>query len=203
MAARFFPRPARCRDSGGRGAVSGSDRPKTPDMKSAPSRTRRSPGARHLGIKQLDRARIFGLAVSLFEDFQKIMPGAGVEGLETPIVENEKVGAAERPQEARMTAIAARRGEIFEELWDAMIEDGAIVAAGFMADGASQPAFADAGWADQGEIVVGVDPVSLGEPLEQGAIETSGGAVVDVLDACLMAELCSAQPRRQALVSSP
>jgi hypothetical protein len=33
-------------------------------------------------------------AVSLFEDFQKIMPGAGVE---------EKVGAAERTQEARMT----------------------------------------------------------------------------------------------------
>ena len=47
-------------------------------------------------------------AVSLFEDFQKIMPGAGVEGLQTPIVENEKVGAAERTQEARMAAIAPR-----------------------------------------------------------------------------------------------
>ena len=84
-----------------------------------------------------------------------------------------------------------------------MIEDGSIVATGFLADGASQPAFADAGRTDQGEIVVGVDPVSLGEPLEQGAIETSGGAVVDVLDACLMAEPCGAQPRRQALVPAP
>jgi hypothetical protein len=37
-----------------------------------------------------------------------------------------------------------------------MTEDGAIVAAGFVADGASEPAFADAGWADEGEIVVGV-----------------------------------------------
>ena len=84
-----------------------------------------------------------------------------------------------------------------------MIEDGAIVAAGFVADGASQPAFADAGWADQGQIVVGVDPVPLGELLEQGAIETSGGAIVDVFDACLMAEFCGAQPRRQALVPAP
>ena len=72
-------------------------------------------------------------AVSLLEDFQKIMPGAGVEGLQTPIVENEKVGAAERTQEARMTAIAARQGEIFEELWDAVIEHRAIIAADLVA----------------------------------------------------------------------
>ncbi len=56
------------------------------------------------------------------------MPGAGVEELQTPIVENEKVGAAEGTQEARMTAIAARQGEIFEELWDAVIEHRAIIA---------------------------------------------------------------------------
>ena len=42
-----------------------------------------------------------------------------------------------------------------------LIEDGAIVAAGFLADGAGQPALADAGLADQGEIVVGVDPFAL------------------------------------------
>ena len=84
-----------------------------------------------------------------------------------------------------------------------MIEDGSIVATGFLADGASQPAFADAGWADQVQIVVGLDPVALGEPLEQGAIETTGGARVDVFDARLLAELCGAQARRQALVPRP
>ena len=50
---------------------------------------------------------------------------------------------------------------------------------------------------------MGVDPVSLGEPLEQRAIKTSRGAVVDVFDACLMAELRGTQPRRQALVPAP
>ena len=54
-----------------------------------------------------------------------------------------------------------------------MIEDGPIVAAGFLADGPSQPTFPDAGWADQGQIVVGVDPVALGDLLEQVAVETT------------------------------
>jgi hypothetical protein len=72
-------------------------------------------------------------AVSLFEDFQDIVTSGGVERLQSPIVENEKVGAAERAQEARMTAIAAREGELFEELWDAVIEHRAIIAAGLVA----------------------------------------------------------------------
>ena len=84
-----------------------------------------------------------------------------------------------------------------------MIEDGSIVAAGFLANGASQPALANAGRTDQGEIVVGVDPIALGELLEQGAIEPTGGAIVDVFDARLLAQLCGAQARRQALVPPP
>ena len=89
------------------------------------------------------------------------------------------------------------------ELRPAMIEDGAIVAAGFLADGAGQPAFADAGRPDQGQVVVGVDPFAFGELLEQGAIEPTGGAIVDVFDARLLAEFCRAQPRRQPFVPAP
>jgi hypothetical protein len=84
-----------------------------------------------------------------------------------------------------------------------MIEDGAIVAAGFVADGASEPAFADAGRADEGEIVVGVDPFALRERLEQGAVQPSGGAIIDVLDACLLPQSCGAPPSGQALVLAP
>jgi hypothetical protein len=75
-----------------------------------------------------------------------------------------------------------------------MIEDGAIVAAGFLADGAGEPTLADAGWADQGQIVMGVDPFALRELLEQGAVQTADGAIVDVLDARLLAQFCGAQP---------
>ena len=51
-----------------------------------------------------------------------------------------------------MTPVAACERQVLAQLRPAMIEDGAIVAAGFLADGASQPALADAGWADQGQI---------------------------------------------------
>jgi hypothetical protein len=66
-----------------------------------------------------------------------------------------------------------------------------------------QPTLADAGWADERQIVVGVDPFALGQLLEQGAVKTAGIAVVDVFDAGLLAQFCDAQPRREALVLSP
>src|SRR5580704_9052842 len=78
------------------------------------------------------------------------MTGAGVEGFEAEVVENEKIGAAERFDQARMATVASGERHVLAQLWPAMIEDRAIVAAGFLTDGASQPAFADAGWADQG-----------------------------------------------------
>ena len=142
-------------------------------------------------------------AITLFEDFEQIVTGPGVEWLKAEVVENEEIGAAEGFDQARMATVASRERHVLAELRPAVIEHGPIVAAGFMADGASQPAFADAGWADQGQIVVGVDPIALGELLEQGAIKTSGGAVVGVFDACLVAELRRAQPGRQAFVFPP
>ena len=33
-------------------------------------------------------------AISLLEDFERIVTGAGVEGLEAEVVENEQIGAA-------------------------------------------------------------------------------------------------------------
>ena len=48
-----------------------------------------------------------------------------------------------------------------------------------------------------------VDPFAIREFLEQGAVETAGGAIVDVFDARLLTQLGCAQPRRQALVPPP
>ena len=84
-----------------------------------------------------------------------------------------------------------------------MIEDGAIVAAGLLTDGAGEPTFAHARRADQGEIVVGLDPFALRELLKQGAVQTSGGAIVDILDARLLTQPGGAQPRGQAFVPPP
>ena len=139
--------------------------------------------------------------IALFENFEQVVTGAGVERFEPEVVENEQIGATKGFDEARMAAVATREREVFAELGPAMIDDGAIVAAGLLADGASQPAFADAGRADEGEIVVGVDPLTLGELLEQGAVEPARGEVIYVLDARGLAEFCGAQPRRQPFVA--
>ena len=45
-------------------------------------------------------------AVSFLKDFEVVVTGGGVERLQSPIVENEKIGAPERAQDARMASDA-------------------------------------------------------------------------------------------------
>src|SRR6202795_3210172 len=81
-------------------------------------------------------------AVSFLEDFENVVTGGGVERLQSPIVEDEQIGAPERAQDARMASVAARQGEVFEELGHAVIEHRSIVAAGLVAERRRQPALA-------------------------------------------------------------
>ena len=83
-------------------------------------------------------------SVALFEDFQEIMAGGGVERLKPPIVEDEKVGAAEIAQDPRMASIAARQREVLEQPGHALVENGPIVPASFMAERGGQPTLSDA-----------------------------------------------------------
>jgi hypothetical protein len=140
-------------------------------------------------------------AVAFFEDFEEIVAGGGIEGIEAPIIEDEELHAAEGAQETGIAAVAARKGEVGEQLGKALIEDGAIVAAGFVAESRCKPAFADAGWPAQDQVLVGVDLGALGQFLEQRAIEAAGGAVIDVLDGCLMAQPGITQAGEQAPVT--
>ena len=141
-------------------------------------------------------------AVAFFEDFEQVVAGGGIERFEAPIVEDEQLDAAERPHEAGIAAVAAGEREIGEQLGNALVEDGAVVAAGLVAERAGKPTFADAGRAAQDQILVGVDPVAVGELLEQRAIEAARGAVIDILDDGLMAQPGIAQPGEQALVAA-
>ena len=142
-------------------------------------------------------------SIAFLEDFQEIMPGGGVERLQAPIIENEQIGAAQIAQQTRMASVATRQGKGLEEPGHALIEDRAVVATRLVAERRSQPALADAGWADECQIIVSVDPFALDQLLEQGAVKTAGIAIVDVFDAGLLAQFGDAQPRCEALVLSP
>ena len=74
-------------------------------------------------------------AVTFFEDFEEVVTSGGVEGLETPVIEDEQLHPAERPQETGIATIAAGEGEVGEQLGNALVENGAIVTTGFVAEG--------------------------------------------------------------------
>ena len=71
-----------------------------------------------------------------------------------------------------------------------------------MTEGAGKPAFADAGRPAQDQIVVRVDPLAVGELVEQRPIEAARGPVIDVLDDGVVAQSGIAQPGGNALVAA-
>jgi hypothetical protein len=84
-------------------------------------------------------------AVAFFEDLEEIVPCSGVERFEAPIVEDEQLHAAERPQDARIASVAAGERKIGEQFWNALIEDGAVVATSLVTERRGKPTLADAG----------------------------------------------------------
>src|SRR5947208_11142003 len=84
-------------------------------------------------------------SVAFFEDLVEIAAGTAVERFEAPIVEDQELGTVEAAHDAGVAAVATGQGEIGKELGDAVIEHGAIVATGLVAEGAGKPTLADAG----------------------------------------------------------
>jgi hypothetical protein len=108
---------------------------------------------------------------------------------------------AVRPRRIRAAVTAGER-EFGEELGNPLIENRAVVAAGLVTEGTSEPRFAHAGRPAQNQIVVCVDPLAIGELLEQSAVEAAWGPVIDVLDAGLLAHSGIAQPGGKPLVAA-
>ena len=81
--------------------------------------------------------------------------------------------AFERVHQAQETAFAAGLGEIGEEARGSLVEHGEAVAAGFIPEGAGQPAFSGSGWTDDGQVVAVAHPLAGREGLEESAIEAA------------------------------
>jgi len=58
----------------------------------------------------------------------------GAERLEASVVEDEELDAAERAHEAGIAAIAFAERQIAEQPWDALVEHGAVIAAGLVTE---------------------------------------------------------------------
>src|SRR5579862_634346 len=62
-------------------------------------------------------------AIALFEDFEQIVTGGGVERLQAPVVEYQQVGATETAQDAGMTPVPARQRQFLEQPGNALVEN--------------------------------------------------------------------------------
>lgn len=102
-----------------------------------------------------------------------------------------------------MTTITTCQSEIFEQLRDALIKHRSIVAAGSMADCAGEPTLADTSWTDEHEIIVRVDPGTLGKLLEERSIETTRTTIIYIFDAGLLTQFGMTQSGGKPLVMSP
>ena len=128
------------------------------------------------------------------------MPGLGVEWLQAPIVEDQEIDLAEAAADAGVSPVASRQRQFSKQLRHALVEHRAVVAAGFMAQRAGQPALAHAGWPTDYQIVVPIDPIARHEFLEQRPVEPAGGAVIDILHQRVLPQFCMAQPGAKLLV---
>ena len=54
--------------------------------------------------------------VSFLEDFEEVVTGAGVEGLEAEVVEDEEIGSTQGLDEAGMTAVAPGERQVAAKL---------------------------------------------------------------------------------------
>ncbi len=81
----------------------------------------------------------------IVEDFQEIAPLLRREWRQAPVVQDEKLDARQRLEEAAVTSIAAGDQQGIEQPRQAMIEDRAVVAAGLVAERTGKPTLADAG----------------------------------------------------------
>ncbi len=101
-----------------------------------------------------------------------------------------------------MAAVAASQGEIGEQPRDTLIEHGAVVAAGLVTERRGDPALANTGRPADQQVGMVIDPLAFDQHRQEAAVEAARGAVVDVLDAGLLAQLGILQPLREPLVAS-
>ena len=84
-------------------------------------------------------------AMAVVDDLQQIAPLLRGEWGQSPVVEDENLGAGEALEHACITSVAARQAEAFQHARHTLIEHRAIVATGPLSERTSEPGLAHAG----------------------------------------------------------
>src|SRR6266849_3673530 len=101
--------------------------------------------------------------ISVLDDLEQIAALIGVERLRSPVIKNEQIETSDSTQHLGIAAIGAAECQGREETWHAMVRNCEVVPTSLVAEGASEPALADAAWPGDEEIMPCPDPVADGE----------------------------------------
>lgn len=77
--------------------------------------------------------------VAFLDDLEQIMPRACIERCEAEVVQDQQADGAKGADHPPVASLGASNRQFGEQLWRALIERRAIIAASFMTEGASQP----------------------------------------------------------------
>ena len=92
-----------------------------------------------------------GLAsVTLLDDLQQVAPALGGEALQAPVVEDQQGDSAQAAHQAVECAFVAGAGERRHQLGHAAIEDGLVLAAGLVSEGAGDERLSRSRWPHPG-----------------------------------------------------
>ena len=118
--------------------------------------------------------------VAVFEEFEQQGLMDGGERDEAEVIEDEQVDAALGFEPMAEAALGVDGGEFVGEARQAQVADGLLLVDGGLGEGAGEIAFADAGGAEQQEVVVLAQPVEAEQGVPAGFAEAARGAQVDV-----------------------
>lgn len=140
-----------------------------------------------------------GLAIAIVEDFEEIAFYLIAERREAKVVDDQELYLGEAPEESAFLLESLCFGEFVHEARETEISNREVLAARSVGEGAGDVALPHAGGAADEDIESLLDPAEVYEPGPEPAVDTSGGALIDILDGGVLGQLGPAQTLGQAI----
>ena len=121
-------------------------------------------------------------SVSVLDHFEQISSFGIGQGSQAQVVQDEQMGFGESFEERAIGAVGTGQGDLIEELREPEVKGAEALAAGSLGQGTGEEGLADAGGADDEQVVVISDPGAGGEAEEERFFDAPWRSEVDLLD---------------------
>ena len=142
--------------------------------------------------------------VTILADLEEVTTFALSQGRHGEVIDDEDIDTGQFCQAFVQSPVGASYGEFSKEYKLAGIEGCVALADSLLGEGTGQKGLTHTAGAKQDEILMSGDPVAGGQGTDEGSIQSSGGTVVDILEASLaVLEMGVFQAPGLGLVLSP